>query len=277
MAALRSLLVHLDGSARCPARLDWAAAFAARHGARLTALFARGPPAQDAAFPYAAAASAGARLQAAYAERLGRALAAFDAAQAAHGSRLGWAQTHGEPVAAAVAHQAMRADLVVLGAGDPAEGSDFDLPAVVMGASGRPALVLPRAGALHPSGRRVLVAWKEAPESARALAAALPLLARAERVHVVAWGVREGDGPRWAGQPLQLESHLAAHGVAADVHRFRDEPRDVAQALLAAAADFEADLVVMGCYGHSRAREWALGGATRSVLRGAPLPVLMCR
>jgi nucleotide-binding universal stress UspA family protein len=64
-------------------------------------------------------------------------------------------------------------------------------------------------------------------------------------------------------------------GVPAELHRFRDEPRDVGAALLRLAAEREVHLLVMGCYGHSRAREWALGGVTRSVLRALPLPALM--
>lgn len=270
----------MDGTPRCPARLDVAAALAAEHGARLTAVFAAAVGASDAAFTYAAAANAGAALQAGYAERLGRALAAFDSARAARPeAAIAWCETHGAPVASALAQQARFADLVVLGAPDGATAHEPagppDLAAAVMADSGRPALVLPAAGPLRPVGRRIFVAWKDAPESARALAAALPLLERAEHVHVASWGVRAGDTPRWAGAPLRLEHHLGAHGVPAEMHRFAGEPRDLGRSLLDMAHGLDADLVVMGCYGHSRAREWVFGGVTRTALREARLPLLM--
>ena len=64
--------------------------------------------------------------------------------------------------------------------------------------------------------------------------------------------------------------------MQATLEREEREPGDVGERLLSRAADLDADLLVMGCYGHSRAREWVLGGATRTVLRSMTLPVLLC-
>jgi nucleotide-binding universal stress UspA family protein len=73
-----------------------------------------------------------------------------------------------------------------------------------------------------------------------------------------------------------MKRYLAMHGIKARQHRYQDVPADAGAALLNAAADVSADLLVMGCYGHGRAREWMLGGATRTVLQSMTLPVLMC-
>ena len=140
-------------------------------------------------------------------------------------------------------------------------------------ASGRPALFLPHAGKLDSPGRRVMVAWKPTPQSARAVTSALPLLRRAEHVTVVEWAPEPG-GCR--GAALDLKTYLALHGVQATHERQEREPPDVGEELLSRATTLDADLLVMGCYGHSRARELVLGGATRTVLRSMTLPVLFC-
>jgi nucleotide-binding universal stress UspA family protein len=136
---------------------------------------------------------------------------------------------------------------------------------------GKPALVIPSIYKAEPIGRTVLVAWKPTRESARALSAALPFLQRAQQVHLALWSEPEGDetpGP-------DVEASLRRHGVTAIVHRDVARNRDVGELLLSRAADLGADLLVMGCYGRSRAREWALGGASRSVLQTMTVPVLM--
>ena len=135
--------------------------------------------------------------------------------------------------------------------------------------SGRPALILPYAGAIGPIGNTVLVAWKETREAARAVTCALPWLRRAGAVHVMAYGDGADDSMR------ALERYLAAQGVAATTHVRGEEEQDMGNALLSRAADVGADLLVMGSYGHSRAREWVLGGATRTILQTMTLPVLM--
>jgi nucleotide-binding universal stress UspA family protein len=74
---------------------------------------------------------------------------------------------------------------------------------------------------------------------------------------------------------VAIEPFLHHHGIKATVHRGGPPTRELGELLLSLAADLQADLLVMGCYGHGRAREWALGGATRTVLRSMTLPVLM--
>jgi nucleotide-binding universal stress UspA family protein len=121
-------------------------------------------------------------------------------------------------------------------------------------------------GEFETLGRDVLVAWKPTPEAARAVQAALPLLHAARQVHVAAWG----DDPR------EIERLLLLHGIDARYHREPAADAHVGELLLSRAADLSADLLVMGCYGHSRTRELVLGGASRRVLQSMTLPVLMC-
>ena len=169
--------------------------------------------------------------------------------------------------------RALYADLLVLGQRDPDDPAASELPPdfvpQVLVGSGRLALVVPCAGPFATVGRRVLIAWKETREAARAVTAALPWLVRAASVHAIACGPDADEALR------RLRTYLSAQGVALETQRHEPGETDAGEKLLSAAVDMGADLLVMGCYGHSRAREWVLGGATRSVLRSMTLPVLM--
>lgn len=117
-----------------------------------------------------------------------------------------------------------------------------------------------------------MVAWNGSVEAAKAVTAALPLLRGAEQVTLAVLGDSAdalGESP---GADIAL--YLARHGVNVEVLR-RTEPADPGKAILSLAADFNVDLLVMGAYGHSRFREMMLGGATRTILATATLPVLM--
>jgi nucleotide-binding universal stress UspA family protein len=181
------------------------------------------------------------------------------------------------PIAGAVAQQALYADLLVLGQRNPADEAARSLPPdfveSVLLASGRPALVLPYVGWNGAVGDSVAIAWKETPEAARAVRAAIPILQRAGRVHVLAWGGEEA--PRVSGDALDLERYLRLHRVQVTWHREGGEPRELGELLLSRVFDLGADLLVMGCYGHGRAREWILGGVSRTILDAMTLPVLM--
>lgn len=271
---MKSLLVHLGGSARDQLRLAVAADLARRFDAHATALFATVPPLL--AMPYGdiGAAVVAQALIELHQQWRAQARQAFDAAGL--GARGSWADIGLEPVIPAVAEQMLYADLSVLGQHDPQE-RDGALPAdlvpAVLAASGRPALVLPYAGGAAPVGHKVLVAWKATPAAARAVTAALPLLRQAREVTVLSAGAPAGG---CTGTPLDIERSLRLHGVRAELQRLDGEPPEIGEWLLSRAADVGADLLVMGCYGHSRAREFVLGGATRTVLAAMTLPVLMC-
>jgi len=121
----------------------------------------------------------------------------------------------------------------------------------------------------RPSFGTVLIAWKESREAARALSAAVPLLRKADAVHI-ALDSEIADAHREL-----LMRFLQSHAVHAQLHPLASPAQRVGDALRAMAAELGADLMVMGCYGHSRGRELLLGGATRSVLHSMTIPVLM--
>ena len=191
--------------------------------------------------------------------------------------------------AAALAEFTRGADLLVLS--QPYLGSAHaaaeQFASQLLLASSCPLLFVPRPQELGRScGSRVLVAWDGGRQSARALRDALPLLQRAEQVTLHAYGSAEGTGARTLAPACD---YLRSHGVQAR-HAVRHKVdvdyasgsatlpslgAGIDELLLSDAADLGADLLVMGGYGHSRAREWVLGGVTRSILGSMTLPVFM--
>lgn len=169
----------------------------------------------------------------------------------------------------AIWNHMLTADLAVL----PRPGSipNLDVETVLLEA-GRPAIL-----ALgHPGenmGERIAVFWRCTPMTSHAVAAALPFLRGAKAVALVA-AYTEGDDPDPSLE--RAEDWLKRHRVPVEVVRARNIDGSVGDTLIGAAGDFDADMIVMGAYGHSRLREWALGSVTRHVLRYAERPVLAC-
>ncbi|KQW37648.1 universal stress protein [Rhizobacter sp. Root404] len=174
---------------------------------------------------------------------------------------------------AAVLGHARCSDLVVLTQSEATAGDTLVEDVVLH--SPRPTLVLPRAGHHGALGERILVAWNDTREAARAASDALPLLRRAQRVELVQWiDDAEHTDPHGLPPLAAPTAWLARHGVQvhADVVLAGG---DVARALRERVATSQADLVVMGAYGHARWAEAVLGGATRALLGAAPVPLLM--
>ncbi|MCE1234805.1 MAG: universal stress protein [Hyphomicrobiales bacterium] len=165
-------------------------------------------------------------------------------------------------------------DLVVIGQDDP----DHPEPmreamietALFEGAA--PALLVPYISRGALAFDRIMIGWDGGRTAARAVHAALPILHMAKKIAVVMVD-RAGSDP---GQPgADLATWLARHGLDVDVEQIEAPEIAVADALLDKAADMSFDLLVMGGYGHSRVREFLLGGATRGILASMTLPVLM--
>lgn len=274
--SLMQLLVHLDASPRAAQRLGLARQLGQRHGAAVAALYAATPSFVELPFAPEVGPGIAAALREIDDEQLARARATFDQLQASPGVRTTWAEVLGDPVMATFAQQALYADLLVLGQHNPSGTEPAHVPAdfveTVMAISGKPALILPYAAMPLAVGETVVIAWKPTREAARAVDAAMPLLRDARRVHVVSWASEEAV---IGGERLDLNGYLKLHGVEATWHSQGEEPEELGELLLSCAFDLEADLLVMGCYGHSRAREWLLGGTSRAVLRSMTLPVLM--
>lgn len=278
MSSIRQILLHLDSSPRCAARLQVARQLAIAHQARVTGLFAVTSSFVDMPFAAAESSQAGAFVLKLDTDRRDRARATFDHSSQGPGPQVEWRDLGTAPPVWGVAQAAFCADLLVLGQHEPGVPSARDVPAdfveSVVIDSGKPALVLPYAGDVATVGQNVLVAWNASRESARALTAALPLLAQAKQVHVVSWNDAQGAAQASADR-VQLEQYLASHGIAATLHWYGDGPGQPGERLLSLTTDLGSDLLVMGCYGHSRARELVLGGTTRTVLRSMTVPVLL--
>jgi nucleotide-binding universal stress UspA family protein len=120
---------------------------------------------------------------------------------------------------------------------------------------------------------RVLVAWDGSRAATRAIGDAMPFLEKAKQVEVVIVGNKPPKSDEAPG--ADLGQHLARHGIKTTVKRITAPDIDVQSAILSHAADSSADLIVMGGYGHSRLREFVLGGVTRGLLESMTVPVLM--
>lgn len=172
-----------------------------------------------------------------------------------------------------IAQEARIADLTVVPHPETVDESAIsDALHAVLFDSGRPVLIAP--AATPPAiGERICLAWNGTAESASAVAAALPWIARATAVGVLASDEYHRRGPG----PEALIEYLELHGVSAELISFRPNDRDVGRGLLASAAEFGCDFLAMGAYSHSRLRQLLLGGVTRYVLEHAAIPVMMNR
>lgn len=154
-------------------------------------------------------------------------------------------------------------------------GKPSDVGNLVM-ATGSACLVVPPGLTPLATVDCIALGYNGSPESIRAIHAALPLLVRAKRVVVLSGARRDPFMDNWQ-PPFDLAVHLENHGISSEHADLGAEDEHAGSALLDAAKEFSADLLVMGAYGHSRIREWMFGGATRYILEQAHLPVLMQR
>jgi nucleotide-binding universal stress UspA family protein len=166
------------------------------------------------------------------------------------------------------------ADLLVLGQDDPESGNAGLLEAVVFD-SGRPVLAIPFAGSFKTIGKRVLVGWNASREASRALHDALPLIAKAETVTLFLANPTRGLDGHGEEPGADIARHMVRHGLKVEVAKVIADDVPDSALLLNHASDMGADLLVMGAYGHSRLREFILGGMTRSLLREMTVPVLL--
>lgn len=172
-----------------------------------------------------------------------------------------------------VAQLARLADLTVVPHPEAAEDvSSSDALHAVLFDSGRPVLIAPR---ITPEriGARICIGWNGTAESASAVFSAIPWMQRAEAVRILTADEYHRRGP----SAQDLTEYLALHDIRAEVATFRPVDREVGAGILHAAYEFEADLLAMGAYSHSRLRQLILGGVTRHVLEHAKLPVMMNR
>lgn len=298
MNAIRHILVHVNDDVLSRQTLRLGAALARLHGAQLSALLAL-EPTSPGPFLNAETASLAAQLQQEHrASHLRMAQEMVQAIGLSSSLQIDLVMASANPVDALI-RGARGSDLLLvsqhkaetsggLGAGPSAR--------LLMGA-GCPVLFVPHIGwsqgdaaADAPPAQNILVAWSDTHECARAVRDALPLLQRARRVEAITFVASDAHGGEGVPPALEVAAqHLRRHGVEMAITVRRGaEPSigermrrawipdaSVAEALLSHAADTQAELIVMGGYGHPRAWEWVLGGVTHTLLQTMTVPVFM--
>jgi nucleotide-binding universal stress UspA family protein len=274
----KHVLVHVEPGPASEARLKYAIGLARSFGARLTGLTVTLPPAEIPAAMIGDAQLFNAAVEAAR-ESAELAKQQFDRLIGECGLATDWRNGEGNP-AQVVGAEAGCADVLVVGGQvlRDADGGLYRLaPDDVLMTCGRPIIVIPENLVTEFRAKRILLAWKNTPEAARAAHDAIPLLVQAEEVilaEVVSSDARNG---RYSISIGDMADHLRAHGAKITTDRLEGQAADAGDLLLNFASGHGVDLIVAGAYGHSRVREWALGGVTATLLRRAHIPRLLSR
>lgn len=277
MERYSSLIVHLDDSAQCEERVRLACVCARRFGAALAGMYIA--PATG-VFPSVAEWVPEDIVRATLdrlAEAQRRSEQDFLRKAAASGIVAEVGAPAGSPFAAVVAY-ARGADLTIVGQPAADEGDEHFsrrlIDSVVL-SSGRPVVVVPYAGHFDRMGERIVVAWSNTRESARATADALPFLRSATSVDVIRINLPMEDPVRDEQSNQQLRKYFNRHGIEIKMHDDQIEDIEVGEWLLNRVADLSADFVVMGGHGHTRISEFVVGSVTRTLLNTMTVPVLM--
>ena len=282
--AVKDILVHLDASPRAELWLAVAAGLAAKHAAHLTGLYVIDLPPPDVfyGFPSAfmdvdRAEDMIEKMRATRMEEAATVAVKFQDRLRRDSLAGEWRVVEGSTGEVLALH-GRYADMTVLGQPDPAAeaaGRSADLPIGPLMAAGRPLLVVPFAGSFEALGTNVLVGWNATAEAARAVNEAIPLLQAAKKVTVLSINPRRGIRGDGDVPAADMALHLARHNIRAEAAHTVANDIPEGDALLSYAADIGADLLVCGMYGHSRLRELAFGGVTRSLLTEMTIPVFM--
>jgi nucleotide-binding universal stress UspA family protein len=278
--AYKTVLVHCNDKARLSRVLDHAAEVAGAFQAHLIGLSVTPPavivPAGMPGAPETVVVDEHCRV---YRQGNPEMKAAFEAAGRARSLPAEWREVDAgaRNVADVAIEHAHAADLVVAAQTDRtwAGSGHLDVADQLVMESGRPVLIVPNEGKRRELGRKILLAWNARREAARAAFDALPLLERAAEVKCI-WINPQSEETAARDVPAaDICEALARHGVKCEATEAVRPYSNVGRTLLASAEDFGADLLVMGCYGHSRLREFVLGGASEHVLKNMTIPVLM--
>ncbi len=274
----KTILVHVDDTRNVEARMEIAARLAMLDDAHLIGTATTGISRFlfDAVVTDSAAAGVTPYLEI-LRHRAEKMLVAFDEVIRRTGITSFEKRLIDDEAVAGISLQGRYCDLVVLGQYDPdgpAPAVDAGMPEYVAMNSGCPVLIVPYATPLKRTGNRVLVAWNASVEAKKAVYNALPLLRRASIVEVVVFNPESHADVHGQEAGADMATYLARHGVNVDVMQ-ESVGTNVGDALLLLATSLNSDLIVMGCYGHSRFREVLLGGVTRTILQSMTVPVLM--
>lgn len=277
----KTILIHIDESRHLDQRVEVAARIALHEKALLIGLAVTGisrllrSPAIDSEDggriePYRAEYLASLR------QRASLALQRFEALARRIGVVSYEKRLIDDEAADAVSAQGRYADLIILGQSatdNPSVMTNVDFPEYVILNSECPVLIVPYAGRVSSIGERVLIAWNGSMAASRAARNAMPFLRQASQVHLAIIDAPLHLAPQCEESAAEMAAYLLRHGIKLVSHRTAAD--NAGQALLALAAELDADLLVTGCVAHPRWRGVLLGGATRTVLESATIPVLM--
>jgi nucleotide-binding universal stress UspA family protein len=274
----KTILVHVDESRHTRARVELAAKIAATYDAHLVGVALTGLPEifyDPIVNPLDPAIEP---LLQVPRQRAAAALAQFEEiARRYHTGSLETRLEENESVVGIIV-QARYCDLVVLGQYDPDDtesSTKADFAQTVILECAVPVLVVPYASAVSTFGERVLLSWNASKQAVRAVHYALPMLQRAAQVDVAVFDPNTLPASYRAVPDKDILTWLGRHGISAKVTRsVTAGDIDIGNALLSLAADRSSDLLVMGCYGHTRFREALLGGVSRQILKSMTLPIL---
>lgn len=274
----KNILIHLDNSSGCRNRLEVAFAMAREYEAQLLGLFVvptyivpsyvEAQISVDLITDVTEKALARARETAVRYQQL-----AEDA-----GVKLQTSVFEGQVIPVLREHSKY-ADLLLLGQDHPADpdNASYGLADALLFEGACACLVVPHSIKVSAPAKRVLLTWNASRESARALREAMPLLKRAETVVVLSSEPDDGNDQLADGHPHAdaLQKLLESHGIESVSSGFNDLELSASDAIIGQVAEMDADLIVMGAYGHTRLREMILGGATRDLLKRAPTCLLL--
>lgn len=277
---LKNILLHMDAKDRCEERLKLAGGLAQRHDAHLTGLFVVPetihPAAHDdgAYFPQEVI-DKWETNEKKNAEKVEKIFQEFVETEGIHGEL----RSERGPLRQVVSLHARYADLTVVSMGNTDNSKVYVDPFLavdVVMESGRPVLLVPKSGHFDGFGKRVLVCWNASRQAVRAINDAMLLLQSADKVTVLVVNPEKPSSGDHGDIPsADIALHLARHGVKAEATSVKSNQSDVGKIILSRAFDANVDMIVAGVYGHSEAREWILGGVTKTLLFETTVPTFL--
>ncbi len=274
----KNLLLHLDHSGGCQNRLDITFALAKKHDALITGLFV----VPDYVVPSYVEAQISVDLITDVTEKaLARAretLSGYQKMADEAGVRMDAHVVEGQVIPILREHSKY-SDLLMLGQDQPddPDNASYGLADALLFEGACACMVVPHSGKLALPGKRILLTWNASRESARALREAMPLLKSAEAVVVLSSEPNDSDAEIARGHPHadELARFLESHRIESVSSGISDMDISASDAILGQAAEMNADLIVMGAYGHARLREIILGGVTRDLLKQSQVPLFL--
>ncbi len=275
---IKNILLHLDHSSGCSNRLETAFALARENNAGITGLFV----VPDYVVPSYVEAQISVDLITDVTEkaiaRAEEALVGYRQRAADAGVEMQAEVVEGQVIPILREHTKYT-DLLLLGQDNPEDpdNASYGLADALLFEGACACMVVPHSGKLEAPGKRILLTWNASRESARALREAMSMLQRAETVVVLSSEPDDGDSSIARGHPhaQELARFLESHGIESVSSGMADVDLSPSESILGQAADMNADMIVMGAYGHARLREIILGGVTRDLLKQSTVPLFL--